>query len=324
MNDLVNIKPHKVTSSPLDKIYLLYGEPGTRKTSVAVGDIERTLLLAFEIGFKFIPGVYAINMTSWVNLKQTVRKLEDPDVKKKFKIAAIDTIGLAYKACVAYICAQKGVSDIGDIPYGKGYRMAKDEFERVINKIPQAGYGLVMVAHSDELDDEKNGVSVKVDIDKRPSSVIKGLADFILYSRKEPKDENTDEMTVYAYSETNNPRIEVKKRARFFPKRIEFTYENLSKGLEIAITEQDKFFDTKSDVEPDFEVYQNTQDVNLEELQNEVVALVQQLIETEVREVTEITVRDTLPGVRITKTTKNHIPALFALREKLTNLKEGL
>jgi hypothetical protein len=44
-----------------------------------------------------------------------------------------------------------------------------------------------MVAHSDELNDEKNGLSVKVDIDKRPSAVIKGLADFILYTRKKQK-----------------------------------------------------------------------------------------------------------------------------------------
>ena len=34
---------------------------------------------------------------------------------------------------------------------------------------------------------KKMGLS-KVDIDKRPSSVIKGMADFILYARKEPKD----------------------------------------------------------------------------------------------------------------------------------------
>ena len=32
----------------------------------------------------------------------------------------------------------------------------KNEFEKVMNTIPQMGYGLI-IAHSDELNDEKNG-----------------------------------------------------------------------------------------------------------------------------------------------------------------------
>ena len=264
-------------------------------------------------------------MTSWVNLKQTVRELDKPAVREKFKNIAIDTIGLAYKACVHYICAQKGVDDIGDIPYGKGYRMAKDEFEKVINSIPQKGYGLIMVAHSDELNDEKNGVSVKVDIDKRPSSVIKGLADFILYSRKETKDGGeSGEMTVYAYSETTNPQIEVKKRARFFPQRIEFTYENLIKGLKDAITEQNEFYGTSSVEEADFNVY-NEEEVDLDTLKEDVVNLATQLLDdSRTSSVTEHTIKEILPDVRITQTTKNHTAALYALRDRLNTLKEGM
>ena len=107
MNNILDIQPHQVTSSPLDKVWLLYGEPGTRKTTVAAGDKEHTLLLAFEVGYKFIPGVYAANLNSWVALKQYLNQLDDPKVKEKFKTIAIDTIGLAYKSCVNYICAQK-------------------------------------------------------------------------------------------------------------------------------------------------------------------------------------------------------------------------
>jgi len=320
---LLDIKPHQVSSSPLDKVFLIYGEPGTRKTSVAVGDIEHTLLLAFEVGYKFIPGVYAKNIMNWVTLKQILRELDNDNVREKFKTIAIDTIGLAYKACVNYICSQKGVEEIGKIPYGQGYSMAKNEFEKVINSIPQRGFGLIMVAHSDEVTDD-NGISVKVDINKRPSSVIKGLADFILYSRKEQLDDKPEESTVYAYSEISKGHVEVKKRARFFPKRFEFTYENLIKGLEEAIKKQDEFFGTQSIEEADFKVFVEEKEVDLKALQDEVAALASSLFETAEKDITIKTIKELLPNVRITKTNRNHISALFALRERLTTLKKGL
>lgn len=322
--NILDIKPYQVTSSPLDKVWLLYGEPGTRKTTVAVGDKEHTLLFAFEVGYKFIPGIYPINLTNWVSLKQALQQLDDPKVREKFTTVAIDTIGLAYKACVNYICAQKGVEEIGKIPYGQGYSMAKNEFEKVINSIPQRGYGLIMVAHADELNDEKNGVSVKVDIDKRPSSVIKGLADFILYSRKEPKDGSTDEMTVYAYSSAKNEKIEVKSRARFFPKRFEFTYDNLILGLEHAITEQNKFYGTESLEKPNFDVYRDESKVDLKELQDEVIMLATQLFDTNLANITEATIKENLPNIKISETTNNHIAALFAIKDRLIELKKGL
>jgi hypothetical protein len=324
MIDLKNIQPYQVTSSPLDKIFLIYGEPGTRKTTVAVGDTEHTLLLAFEIGYKFIPGVYRVDIPNWVALKQALAQIDDPEVKAKFTTIAIDTIGLAYKACISYICAQKGVEEIGKIPFGQGYSMAKNEFEKTINSIPQRGYGLVLVAHSDEMNDEKNGVSVKVDIDKRPSAVIKGLADFILYTRKEVKDGTTDEMTVYAYSSTKNEHIEVKSRARFFPKRFEFTYQNLLAGLKLAIEEQDKFFNIKSVEKPNFASYQINDTVDIKEIQGQVLELATMLFETSASDLAENVIKENLPGIRIRETTHLHLAALFAIKDRLTEIKNSL
>lgn len=324
MIDLKNIQPYQVTSSPLDKIFLIYGEPGTRKTTVAVGDTAHTLLLAFEIGYKFIPGVLRVDVSNWVSLKQALAQLDDPEVKAKFTTIAIDTIGLAYKACINYICAQKGVEEIGKIPFGQGYTLTKNEFEKTINSIPQRGYGLVMVAHSDELNDEKNGLSVKVDIDKRPSAVIKGLADFILYTRKEPKDGAPDEQTVYAYSSTKNEHIEVKSRARFFPKRFEFTYENLLAGLKLAIEEQDKFYNTKSVEKPNFTSYKADENIDIKALQDEIIQLATMLFETPAAEIAQSVISENLQGVRVSETTHIHLAALFAIKDRLTEIKKGL
>ena len=324
MADILTLKGNVVNSSMLDKVWLFYGPPGTYKTTVATGDTEHTLLAAYEIGYKFIPNVKAVSLTNWHGLKDLIRQLDEPEARKIYKTLAIDTVGLAYKACVAYICAQKGVREIGEIPYGQGYSMAKNEFEKTIGMIPQMGYGLIMVAHSDELLDEKNGVSVKVDIDKRPSTVIKGMADFILYARKEKKDgAEGNEMSVYAYSETNNPNIEVKSRARFFPKRVEFTHKNILAALDYAVKEQDKFFGTHSDEKPNFDVF-TEKDVNLDEIKKEIVMLATELSKTPLSGEVAISLQNHLKGVKVSEATKGELVGLYSVRDDLMELKKSL
>ena len=322
MIDIKNIEPNVVTASMHDKIWLFYGPPGTWKTTVATGNPQRTLLIAYEIGYKFIPNVKAVNASNWHALKDVIRQLNDPEAQEMYDTIVVDTIGLAYKACMNFITAKKGVTEIGEIPYGQGYAMAKNEFEKTISSIPQMGYGLILIAHSDELNDEKNGVSVKVDIDKRPSSVIKGMADFILYTRKESKDNATekDQQAVYAYSETSNPNIEVKSRARFFPKRVEFTYENILAALESAIAQQDDFFKTKSVDAPNFEIYKEPT-VDLENLKTEIRAVGRELVEKGMNEQVNAILQRELRGVSVTEANRTHIPALYSVRDELNDLK---
>lgn len=321
MNNILQLQGNVVTSAMTDKIFLFYGAPGTWKTTVAAGDKESTLLLAYEIGYKFIPGIRALNLSNWHGMKDAIRQLNTPEAKELYKTVAIDTIGLAYKKCIDYICAREGVTSIGKIPYGQGYGMAKNEFEKVMHQIPQMGYGLIMVAHSDEMNDEEQGVSIKVDIDKRPSSVIKGMADFILYARKESRDASDGEgMGVYAYSESNNPNVEVKSRARFFPKRFLFTYENVVEGLKVAIEKQNEFFGTESIDKPDFSAYQETK-IDLIELQKEVGVIARELIDTPLADDVRKILIEELKGTGISKTEEIHIPALYTVRDRLLNLK---
>jgi len=324
MADITKIEGNVVTKTMQDKILLYYGPPGTWKTTTAVGDIATTLLGAFEIGYKFIPGVKAANLTSWAGLKDIVRQLSTVEAKAMYKTFVIDTIGLAYKACISFICAREGVVSIGKIPYGQGYSMAKDEFEKLIHKIPQMGYGLVMIAHSNELNDEENGVSVKVDIDKRPSSVIKGMADFILYARKEKREEaeSDDDMAVYGYSQTVNPNIEVKSRARFFPKKVLFTHEAITAALIKAVEDQDVFFGVTSSNEANFGIYEDTE-IDLKALKEEVTALAQDLLKEAQTEDKVRKIISTNLDVRVSVTTKMHIPKLYLIRDQLVELKKG-
>lgn len=212
----------------------------TRKTSVACA-FPKHILFAFDIGYKFINGAMAVPMQTWSDFKAAVKQLDKPSCHEKYDVVVIDTVGMLYQACYKYMLTQLGVDDPGAAgAYGMGWKKIRNEFEITIRSIVQKGYGLIMLAHSDEVEREdkvtKKKVTVtKIDIDKRPDLIIKGLADFTLYLHKELRD-GTDIPTVYAYSDLVD--IDTKSRSRYFSRRFEFTYENLQAELEQAVNKQ--------------------------------------------------------------------------------------
>ncbi len=213
----------------------------TRKTSVACA-FPQHILFAFDIGYKFINGAMAVPMQTWSDFKSAVKQLDKQSNREKYKVVIIDTVGMLYQACYQYMLTQMGVSEPGEAgAFGMGWKKIRNEFEVTVRSIVQKGYGLIMLAHSDEVEREdkitkKKTVVTKIDIDKRPDLIIKGLADFTLYLRKEIKDGTADVPTVYAYSDLID--IDTKSRSRYFNPRFEFTYENLQAELEQAVQKQ--------------------------------------------------------------------------------------
>lgn len=281
--DLINIKPNVVSENLNDKIFLFYGEQGTRKTTVA-GNFEDSIIAGFEIGYKFISGAIAQPIQSWTEFRTFLRQLKKPEVKERYKTVVIDTVTIAYSMCNDYVLAPLGASDPGDLGYGKGWRAVRKEFERTIMSIPQMGYGLVLIAHADEMQEESTGsIKAKVDIDKRPAAIIKGLADFIFYTRKEYKENSAglpEDLTVYAYSGLVD--IESKSRSRYFTKKFEFTYENLKTEMEKAIEMQKKIEGVPSvdEKENPYEI----QKEDFDQLKQDVIDLAAALLETSASE----------------------------------------
>lgn len=231
MVDIFAVKPHVVSNNIEGFTFLFHGEGGTGKTSVSA-EFEGHLIAAFEPGYKLIPGAMGIPMNKWSDFKNLIRQLLTPKGKESYKAIVIDTIGLAFRACLKHVAAQNGVDDIADIPFGKGYSLVKKEFEEAIMSLSRAGFGIVIIAHSEEKDDfvtkEKR---VKVDIDKKAYAVAQGLVDFNFYLKKDGVDENGDFITTAL---TNAPGIESKCRVKL-PAEFRFSYENIVKEINNAI-----------------------------------------------------------------------------------------
>src|SRR5690606_38168416 len=116
--------------------------------STIASKFDRTLLLAFEKGYNALSGVMVQPVSSWSEFKKVLSQLKKPEVKEMFSTIAIDTADIAFDLAEKFICAREGVNQIGDIPYGAGYKMLRNEFNDALRSIPMMDYGLVNISHS--------------------------------------------------------------------------------------------------------------------------------------------------------------------------------
>ena len=98
MIDLLKLQPHKVSRDLSGYITYIYGPGKVGKTTFG-SQMPGALILAFERGYNALPNVYAQDVTTWSEMKMTLRDLRKPEVKALFHSIIIDTIDIAAAAC---------------------------------------------------------------------------------------------------------------------------------------------------------------------------------------------------------------------------------
>ena len=145
--------------------------------------------------------------------------------------------------CVKYVCARESTADktyetIGDIPYGKGYTLAMQEYDEQFRKILQMNYGLVIISHDkdkvfkDESGQEYN--KIVPTLDNRAALVCERTCDIIGYAR-EVNTENGPQTRLFL---RGTPRFEAGSRFRYTPDSIEFSYEALVNAIAEAVEKE--------------------------------------------------------------------------------------
>ena len=81
---IFDVQENKVSSDLSSYAIYLYGPPKSGKTTFA-SQMPQPLILAAEIGYKAIPGVKAIDVSTWADIKKVIRELKDPRAKDLFK-----------------------------------------------------------------------------------------------------------------------------------------------------------------------------------------------------------------------------------------------
>ena len=190
MVSLKTLKPTVVSKDLKGKFVFIYGPPKIGKTTLAT-QFPRNLLLAVEHGQNVLNDIFAVEVPTWGEFLGYVQQLADPDIMSMYDTVTIDTVGLLYDRCEAYVCAREGVEKIGDIPFGAGYKMVDSEFDNAVRKITQyadpsgrQAYGLCFIGHEkvkSSADGTIGNISVSPDISDRCARIINRMVDITAY-----------------------------------------------------------------------------------------------------------------------------------------------
>lgn len=236
--DLLQVQEHRVKSGVQGKMFLFYGGPKTGKTSTAC-QFSKPLLLAFEPGYNLIDGIKAVNVTSWIDMKNYAKQLKKQELRDMYDTIIIDTATQMWGLAEKFVKTQKDIEDLTDLGFGKGYRAVRDEFQDVISSLGQMGYTLVFISHAEKKDYvDALGVShsgITPAMDKRPKEIISGLVDVFMFIVEE-NDGTGNKSTAYLRGGIyGNTEIEAGSRyGEGLPVKIDFNYDELVKAIQTA------------------------------------------------------------------------------------------
>ncbi|MGV4321162.1 AAA family ATPase [Bacillus mojavensis] len=211
MSFLNKLKPNKPTATLEGYFISMLAKSKFGKTTFALdlaekfyGNLDSTLLLASEIGYKTMDGVYALNITgfdyaeddedeSQKGFVETVDELIENKADIPFRFIIIDTITALERYAISYVISKanredqpkKRYTDISDIPWGKGYNMVAEVIYEQIDRLKKNGFGVFIIGH------EKNQKVTNRDgfeydyttfnVLGKTSNIIEREADMIIY-----------------------------------------------------------------------------------------------------------------------------------------------
>ena len=238
--NLLDIQPHKVSRDLSGYITFIYGPAKVGKTTFG-SKMPGHLLLAFERGYNALPGVRAIDITTWGEMKQVVRELKKPEVKEVYKSIIVDTVDVAADACQKYICNQLGIENIGDGGWStNGWAKYKKEFEDTFRTLTQLGYAVVFISHEKEktikpqtgAEYQQIGSSVQTSA----MAIVENMSDIIGYAHP-IIDKNGESKRVLSLRSPDNT-VRCGCRFRYIAPEIEFSYDSLTRALNEAIDKE--------------------------------------------------------------------------------------
>lgn len=238
--DLAQIQPTRLCKDLRGRFVEIFGREKAGKTSTAVM-WPKPLLCAFEKGYNALVGVYAADIDNWSTFKDICRQLKKPEMKERFETVIIDTTGIAFSMCEDFVKQQHGVTEISEIPWGRGFKALREEFEKTFRELSKQGYAIVFIAHSktkltDVTDKDGNRLEqISPNLPAACAEAVNGLVDVIAYLGVE-YDENRNASRWLYLRET--PTIFAGSRYRAIVPKIPLSYDGLVKAVADAMEEE--------------------------------------------------------------------------------------
>jgi hypothetical protein len=231
--------PTQKTKPSLDlssKTTLIYGPPKIGKSTFA-SRFPGALFFECEPGLSELE-VFKIPTYSWADLLAACKLVAAGD--HPFKTVVVDTVDNAFKYCSDAICAQHGIEYEGDLDHGKGWAFVKNEWHRVLTRLANLPYGLVLISHAvDKQVKTRTDEYTKTQpsLPDRARNVVLGLVDMILYCDTIIRKGKDGAFTVERVIRTKpNPAYEAGDRTGRLPEVFPLDFDAFGKAFTAGAT----------------------------------------------------------------------------------------
>ena len=145
------------------RLLTLFGQSKVGKTTT-LATLDNCLIIDTEQGTDMVNAmkVQANTLQEVMSTLKALKAKED-----KYDYVAIDTIDNIVHWMEEFVCKSEGVKTIGDLEFGKGYAMVRDNVMKIIGQLKDcAGKGLILVGHR-----KKTLIATESDIKVNTSSL---------------------------------------------------------------------------------------------------------------------------------------------------------
>lgn len=210
---------------------LLYGAPKIGKSTFC-SRAEDALFVATEPGLNHLE-VASVQVNTWREFLETMALLAKGG--HGFKILVIDTIDKLCDFCDIEICDNAKVQTLGDMGFGKGYKIYQNELKRVFQKVFALDMGVILTSHAQLIEvDTPTGRQTKwmPTFEKRAREILMPMVDIIGFAQNVVSLNAKGERVETRVMQTKTSSLwEAGDRTGRLPETMPFAYQAFDKAL---------------------------------------------------------------------------------------------
>lgn len=239
---IVPTEKHKPLTNMKDYVWLFFGEPKVGKTTLA-NQFKDALFLATEPGTAAMEAA-EMKINSWSDFRNAIKALRKEE--HKWDTLVVDTIDNLYEFLVDDVCSENKWTDLSDVGFGKGYKIARRKLTNAIAAMRQLDMTIVFISHERrEIEVDDNGkrtgtVTLTSALPGSARKVLHGAVDFIL--RVELGD-GTERHIRTAPHKNSNEHVECGARGavnRPLPELLDLNYKALEAAFNASFKANDQ------------------------------------------------------------------------------------
>lgn len=145
------------------RLLTLFGQSKVGKTTT-LAQLDNCLIIDTEQGTDMVDAmkVNVNNLQEFMGVLKAVKSSEN-----KYRYIAVDTLDNIVHWMEDFVCQQEGVKTIGDLEFGKGYAIVRDNVMKIISQLKELpSHGLILVGHR-----KKTLIATESDIKVNTSSL---------------------------------------------------------------------------------------------------------------------------------------------------------